>query len=40
MTPKQKILAIRLSEKIAKQTLYANSIGIRIKSNEKKEKSN
>ena len=31
MTPKQKILAIRLSEKITKNPEYAKNIGIEIK---------
>lgn len=37
MTPKQKILTIRLSEKITKKPEYAKNIGIEIKNLNKKE---
>ena len=33
MLPRQKILAIRLSEKIAKNPDYAKKIGVEIKNN-------
>ncbi len=36
MTPRQKILAIRLSEKIAKNQEYAKSMGIEIKNKDEK----
>lgn len=37
MTPKQKVLAIRISEKISKMPEYAKNIGIEIKKSNKKE---
>lgn len=36
MTPKQKVLAIRLSEKIYKMPEYAKNIGIEIKNQTKR----
>lgn len=39
MSPKHKISAIRLSEKISKNPSYAKSIGIEIKKSQQKEKS-
>ncbi len=39
MPPKQKILAIKLCEKISKKPAYAESIGIKIQKNTKKERS-
>ena len=38
MLPRQKILAIRLSEKIAKNPDYAKKIGIEIKNNNHQKK--
>ena len=38
MLPRQKILAIRLSEKIAKNPDYAKKIGVEIKNNNTKRK--
>ncbi len=38
MTPRQKILAIKLAKKIQKNPVYAKSIGIEIKNKNKKEK--
>ena len=40
MSPKHKILAIKLSEKIVRKQSYAESIGIEIKKSSEKEKSN
>ena len=37
MSPKQKILAIRLSEKITKNPAYAKSIGVEKNEKDKKE---
>lgn len=37
MSPKQKILAIRLSEKISKMPEYTKNIGVEIKKSIKKE---
>ncbi len=39
MTPKHKISAIRLSEKISKNPSYAKHVGIEIKKSQQKEKS-
>lgn len=39
MSPKQKILAIKLSDKLLKKPDYAKAIGIEIKNTAKKEKS-
>lgn len=38
MSPRQKILAIKLSEKIAKNPDYAKSIGIEIKTQKQKKR--
>lgn len=38
MTPRQRILAIKLEEKIKKNPVYAKSLGIEIKNKNKKEK--
>lgn len=38
MSPRQKILAIRLSEKLAKNPDYAKSVGVEIKSKKKSDK--
>lgn len=43
MTPKQKILAIRLSDKLAKNPDYAKCLGVEIKrknTNSKKKENN
>lgn len=39
MSPKHKISAIRLSEKISKNPSYAKCVGIEIQKTQKKEKS-
>ncbi len=38
MSPRQRILAIKLSEKIAKNPEYSKRIGIEIKNKNEKEK--
>ena len=40
MSPRQKILAIRLTEKLAKNPDYARTIGVEIINNKKEAESN
>jgi hypothetical protein len=40
MSPRQKILAIRLTDKIAKNPDYARTIGVEIINNKKEAESN
>ena len=40
MSPKQRMLAIRLTEKLAKNPDYARTIGVEITNNKKEAESN
>ena len=40
MSPRQKVLAIRLTEKLAKNPGYARALGVEITNNKKEAESN